>query len=92
MANQTSFQPHDIQGIVNLKKKLGSVRSHSKVPIQTTKKLDRMFWLLLEQNQEVRNNIRTYKERYIEKTENGGPVAAEVQNPQNANSNQGNSQ
>lgn len=31
-----------------------------------------MFWLLLEQNQEVRNNIRTYKERYIEKTENGG--------------------
>lgn len=76
MANQSSFQPHDIQGIVNLKKKLGSVRSHSKVQIHTTKKLDRMFWLLLEQNQEVRNNIRTYKERYIEKTENGGPQSA----------------
>ena len=48
MANQASFQQHDIQGIVNLKKKLGSVRSNSKVQIQTNKKLDRMFWLLLE--------------------------------------------
>ena len=33
-----------------------------------------MFWLLLEQNQEVRNNIRTYKERFDEKAENGGGV------------------
>ena len=55
-----------------MKKRLGNVRAHSKVQIQTTKKLDRMFWLLLEQNTEVRNNIRTYKERYNEKTENGG--------------------
>ena len=58
---------------MNLKKRMGSVRSNSKVQIQSTKKLDRMFWLLLEQNQDVRNNIRTYKERY-EKTENGGVV------------------
>jgi len=37
-----------------------------------------MFWLLLEQNQDVKNNIRTYKERYDEKTENGGiPVLTE---------------
>ena len=39
--------------------------------IQTNKKLDRMFWLLLEQNQEVQNNIKTYKQRYTEKTEHG---------------------
>lgn len=31
-----------------------------------------MFWLLLEQNQEVQNNIKTYKQRYTEKTELGG--------------------
>ena len=56
---------------MNLKKKMGSVRSHAKVQIQTTKKLDRMFWLLLEQNQEVKNNIRTYKDRFHE-INNGG--------------------
>ena len=72
MANQSQFQNHDIQGIQNLRKKMGAVRGNSKVQIQTTKKLDRMFWLLLEQNAEVKNNIRTYKERYAEKTENGG--------------------
>ena len=34
-----------------------------------------MFWLLLEQNQDVRNNIRTYKERYNEKAEGLGGAA-----------------
>jgi len=33
MANQAQFPQHDIQGITNLKKKLGSVRSNSKVQI-----------------------------------------------------------
>ena len=72
MANQSQFQSHDVQSLQNLKKKFWQVRTHSKVSIQSNKKLDRMFWLLLEQNQEVRNNIRIYKERYAEKTENVG--------------------
>lgn len=44
-----------------------------------------MFWLLFEQNQEVRNNIRTYKERYAEKTENGGVDAAQNAHTGSAN-------
>ena len=86
MANQAQFQQHDIQGIMNLKKKLGSVRSHSKVQIQTTKKLDRMFWLLLEQNQEVKNNIRTYKERFHELHDNGGSGPNAASNSDGASS------
>ena len=35
--------------------------------IQSTKKLGRMFWLLLEQNQDVKNNITNYKEKYRQK-------------------------
>ena len=35
-----------------------------KVQIQQNKKLDKMFWLLLEQNQEVKTYIQNYKEVY----------------------------
>ena len=45
------------------------MKSHQKVQIQTTKKLDRMFWLLLDQNQDVKNNIKNYNEQYRQKTE-----------------------
>ena len=44
------------------------MKSHQKVQIQSTKKLGRMFWLLLEQNQDVKNNITNYKEKYRQKT------------------------
>ena len=68
MANQSQFPNHEIQGIQNLKKKIASMKSHQKVQIQSTKKLGRMFWLLLEQNQDVKNNITNYKEKYRQKT------------------------
>lgn len=48
-----------------------------------------MFWLLLEQNQEVKNNIRTYKERFNEKAEHGGMLmssAADVNGTHHLNS------
>lgn len=64
MANQSQFASHDITGIQNLKKKLSQIKSNLKVQIQSTKKLDRMFWLLLEQNQDVQNNIKLYKEKF----------------------------
>jgi hypothetical protein len=35
-----------------------------KVQLQQNKKLDKMFFLLLEQNQEVKNQIQIYKEKY----------------------------
>ena len=53
MANQSQFQAHDIQAIQSIKKKIGGMKSHMKVQIQSNKKLDKMFWLLFEQNQEV---------------------------------------
>jgi len=34
------------------------------VTIQSTKKLDKMFWLLLEQNQDVQSHINSYKDKY----------------------------
>ena len=58
MANQNQFQTHDIQGIQSLKKRLAAMKGNHKVQIQSNKKLDRMFWLLFEQNSDVRNNIK----------------------------------
>ena len=76
MANQGQFPNHEIVGIQNLKKKIASMKSHQKVQIQSTKKLDRMFWLLLEQNQDVKNNITNYKEKYRQKTYDGRGLAS----------------
>lgn len=54
-ANQSTFQLADIQSLQMLKKKLQSMKGNQKVSFQTGKKLDKMFWMLLEQNQEVQN-------------------------------------
>lgn len=40
------------------------MKANQKVTFQTGKKLDKMFWLLLEQNQEVQNQIQSYKDKY----------------------------
>ena len=32
-----------------------------------------MFWLLFEQNSDVRNNIKQYKERYLQKNPDEKP-------------------
>ena len=40
------------------------MKPYLKVSIQHNKKLDKMFYLLLEQNQEVHRQIYTYKEKY----------------------------
>ena len=45
-----------------MKKKLMTMKGQQKVSIQATKKLDRMFWLLLENNSDVRNGIKSYKD------------------------------
>ena len=45
-----------------MKKKLMTMKGTQKVSIQTNKKLDRMFWALLENNTDVRNNIKSYKD------------------------------
>jgi hypothetical protein len=39
-----------------------------------------MFWLLLEQNQDVKNNITNYKEKYRQKThdDRGNPSSYNV--------------
>ena len=49
-------------GIQNMKKKLMTMKGQQKVSIQANKKLDRMFWLLLENNSDVRNGIKSYKD------------------------------
>ena len=45
-----------------MKKKIIAMKGQQKVSIQTNKKLDRMFWLLLENNSDVKNNINSYKD------------------------------
>jgi DNA-binding transcriptional regulator PaaX len=40
------------------------MKSLLKVQLQHNKKLDKMFWQLLEQNQEVKTQIQNYKEVY----------------------------
>lgn len=52
--NPKDFQPQDLQQIQALKQKMQKVKPSLKVQIQQNKKLDKMFMLLLEQNQEVK--------------------------------------
>lgn len=66
-ANQKDFQSQDVQLIFGMKQRIQKMKPQLKVQLQQNKKMDKMFWLLLEQNQDVKHQIQNYKEVY-EKT------------------------
>jgi len=47
-----------------LKQRIQKMKALLKVQLQQNKKQDKMFWLLLEQNSDVKNQIQNYKEVY----------------------------
>ena len=53
-----------MQLIYQVKQRIQKMKPLLKVQLQQNKKLDKMFFLLLEQNQEVKNQIQIYKEKY----------------------------
>lgn len=55
------------------------MKNNQKVQIQSNKKLDRMFWLLLDQNQDVRKNILDYKEKHTRKTQDDTRLTSQPQ-------------
>ena len=64
----SQFTQKDVNQVTELKKKLAAMKSHQKVQIQNNKKLDKMFWLLIEQNAEVSKQISNYRQKYAEQT------------------------
>lgn len=63
-SNHGQYSAQDISLMQQVRQRLSKMKSLLKVQLQHNKKLDKMFWLLLEQNQEVKTNIQNYKEVY----------------------------
>lgn len=86
-ANQNQFQQHDVLAIPLIKKKLGTLKSSLRVQIHSVKKLDKMFWLLFEQNSEVSRAIQNYKDKYVKTQECDKPNANVLTQQNKVNSN-----
>jgi len=56
------------------------MKGYQKVQIQTTKKLDKMLYLLMEQNHEVANQINKYRDKYAIKSGEESKVALLLEN------------
>ena len=64
IANPKEYCPQDVALIFGMRQRIQKMKPLLKVQLQQNKKLDKMFWLLLEQNQEVKNQIMSYKDFY----------------------------